>query len=158
MGEAWTREERVEKFWERVVKTPTCWLWTGCTRRGWGLVEIGGRRKTGAHRFAYELATGQPVPQDMHVDHLCRVRPCVRPDHLEVVTPEENARRSRVLPTHCLRGHPLAGENLRREVRDGKPRRRCRACEKLVSGRNRLSPDAIERVAPLLAALAPEGA
>lgn len=84
------------RFWERVHKTESCWLWIGVLRNGYGRIAIksGDRwRRVDAHRFVFELL-GQTVPSDMQVDHLCRVAHCVNPMHLEVVTSAENSRRA----------------------------------------------------------------
>lgn len=82
--------ERFESFIDR---TETCWLWTGSlTYDGYGIFREDNRR-TGAHRFAYEYLIG-PVPDGMQLDHLCRVRNCVNPEHLEPVTGAENTRRA----------------------------------------------------------------
>ena len=71
-----------------------CWLWLGCkTEKGYGLVNKPGHGKYRAHRFSYETFVG-PIPEGLVLDHLCRARACVRPDHLEPVTDLENKRRS----------------------------------------------------------------
>lgn len=84
-----------------------CWLWQlSKNDRGYG---IGGYNSRGehAHRLVYELFVGQ-IPDGLELDHLCRVRHCVNPDHLEVVTHVENMRRSPLLnPTHCRQGHRM---------------------------------------------------
>jgi len=81
------------RFWSYVEKTETCWLWTGhLTDDGYGRLGINGQLVL-AHRFAYELLVG-PIPEGLHLDHLCRVRHCVKPDDLEPVTPAENVRRA----------------------------------------------------------------
>lgn len=82
-----------------------CWLWTGsCDAAGYG--QAFSRRRgtvTKAHRVIWEFCRG-PIPAGLELDHLCRVRNCVNPDHLELVTHTENQRRVR--RTHCRRGHP----------------------------------------------------
>lgn len=66
-----------------------CWLWRG---RAYGS-GYGSYRGQGAHRYLYECFNG-PIPDGLVIDHLCRVRNCVRPDHLQAVTVAENNRRS----------------------------------------------------------------
>ncbi len=74
-----------------------CWTWQRALRNGYGYLSVGGRPENGgrrvyAHRHIYEMANG-PIPSGLHIDHLCRNRACVRPDHLEPVTCTENTRR-----------------------------------------------------------------
>ena len=77
------------RFLDKVEKTDTCWLWTGAVGTS-GYGRIGeGARVLQAHRVAYELFVGR-IPEGLHIDHLCSVRLCVRPDHLEAVTQHEN--------------------------------------------------------------------
>lgn len=102
-----------ERFWPKVLKTETCWLWQGAVNaQGYGKIGLSGMRETrAAHRVAYELCIG-PIPEGLHIDHLCRVRNCVRPDHLEAVTIlENNLRSSRCGVTHCPHGHEYTPEN-----------------------------------------------
>lgn len=97
-----------------------CWLWLGAEQRGYGYIG-----RTPAHRRAYETFVG-PIPAGLHIDHLCSVRACVNPAHLEPVTQEENNRRAyarmrsagvvrRVSEekrkTHCKAGHEFSAEN-----------------------------------------------
>lgn len=110
-----------------------CWLWTGATQsRGYGSFGIGAGRTALAHRVSFELHRG-PIPAGLTIDHLCRVRRCVRPSHLEAVSMRVNLRRGFGIPamnarkTHCLRGHPLSGTNL--ITRRG-GRRQCRTCQR----------------------------
>jgi hypothetical protein len=85
----------LDRFMAKVYKTETCWLWTAAkATNGYGM--FGSLNDvTTAHRWAHELFIG-PIPEGMDVDHLCRVRECVNPEHLEAVTRIENLRRMRV--------------------------------------------------------------
>lgn len=98
-------------FWEKVHKTQTCWLWTGAINTGgYGSCRIG-RRDLKAHRVAYTLLKGS-IPSGLQLDHLCRVRNCVNPDHLEPVTSRVNIHRGvsciaeHAASTTCPQGHP----------------------------------------------------
>ena len=87
------RTPEAERFWSKVNKTDTCWLWIGAIDHGgYGTFGASAGHSRRAHRWAYEAANG-PIPEGLHIDHLCRVRNCVNPDHLEVVTLAENTRR-----------------------------------------------------------------
>jgi hypothetical protein len=79
-----------ERFWTCVQKTDTCWLWTGATVSGYGVVSVSGKVKK-AHRVAYELTYG-PIDSSFHLMHSCDVRRCVRehPDHVHPGTKLEN--------------------------------------------------------------------
>lgn len=83
-----------ERFWAKVDRSDPagCWIWVG-TRLvgGYGKLQYR-KRQLLAHRVAYELVRG-PIPDGLVIDHLCRVRHCVNPDHLEVVESRENTRR-----------------------------------------------------------------
>lgn len=106
-----------ERFWAKVDKTDTCWLWVGATTTaGYGrfTITLGYRKPQSfvqAHRFSYELLIG-PIPAGLTIDHLCRTPACVRPDHLEPVTMRENILRgnsvaaANAAKTHCPQGHP----------------------------------------------------
>lgn len=104
------------------VDVDGCWVWQrGRTKNGYG-------RAAGVytHRLAYELAHG-PIPDGTEIDHLCRVRACCNPAHLEAVTHAENvARGARAMATHCKRGHEYTLANTRL-VPNG---RACRACHR----------------------------
>jgi hypothetical protein len=77
------------RFWSKVTKTETCWIWTGSDNAiGYGRISVDGRLHY-AHRWSYEQARG-PIPDGWVVDHLCRTPQCVNPSHLEAVTHHEN--------------------------------------------------------------------
>ena len=110
------------RFWTKVEFTDTCWLWTAkCLPNGYGRFRIGSladgtRDEAYAHRWAYEFCIA-PIPSGLTIDHLCRVRHCVRPDHLEPVTQQINNLRSdgpsgaHARATHCIHGHPFTEDN-----------------------------------------------
>ncbi len=119
-----------ERFWAKVEKTDGCWLWTAARQpSGYGRFGVSLGRTVFAHRLAYEMAHGA-IPDGLELDHLCRNRGCVRPDHLEPVTHRENLLRGDGIPgrrarqTHCIHGHPFDAANtaIRRGCRE------CRAC------------------------------
>lgn len=110
--------------------TGTCWNWTGALQtRGYGSVGISDGRTSLAHRRSYELLVG-PIPEGLTIDHLCFNKRCINPAHLEPVTGAENTRRSLARQTHCKSGHPLFGENLRIQVRNGNAHRICLTCSR----------------------------
>lgn len=93
-----------------------CWLWIGYVHKnGYATLKWdGGKSSTMAHRASYQ-AFKSNIPDGLVLDHKCKIRSCVNPDHLEPVTYTENNRRSpriKALPTHCKNGHELAGSNL----------------------------------------------
>lgn len=78
-----------DRFWAKVNRTDSCWLWTASkSPRGYGQIRIGGRL-VAAHRYSWELVNG-PIPPGLLADHLCHVRNCVNPSHLRLVTPKQN--------------------------------------------------------------------
>ncbi len=105
-----------------------CWIWTGVVQKSgyarFGAGGVSGRNVLG-HRWSYERHVG-PIPDGYEIDHLCRNKSCVNPEHLEAVTHAENARRSKAR-MFCKRGHRMLGVNLYEH--EGK--RRCNACQKL---------------------------
>jgi hypothetical protein len=108
-----------------------CIIWEGKARvDGYGRKRVGGRKQVLAHRYVYEREVG-PVPEGMTLDHLCRVRDCVNPAHLEPVPFRENVLRGvgptarNAHKTHCEHGHEFTPENTYRR-RDGG--RDCRKC------------------------------
>lgn len=134
-----TRGQNVKLTWEYIrqrIKGQTrvsecgCWEWTGpLLTSGYG--RLLGRM---AHRYSYEAHIG-PIPIGLDIDHLCRNRPCVNPEHLEPVTRKENLtrgigiqeqKRRAALRMSCGRGHALAGDNVYIRPSDGV--KVCRVC------------------------------
>lgn len=130
----------MERFWGKVDRSGDCWLWTAgrFAGTGYGMFWLDGRTRL-AHRVAYELAVG-PIPAGKQLDHLCRVKACVRPEHLEPVSGSENtlrgdspeASRQRAAErTTCRAGHPWVDLYI---YPDG--RRTCRICRAIAHRRS----------------------
>ncbi len=121
------------RFWSQVEFTEACWNWTG-SQNGTGYGRFWDGTNTYAHRWSYEFCVG-PIPDGLQIDHLCRNRGCVNPEHLEAVTPQTNTLRGvgltaqNAVKTHCVRGHPYNEANTYYE----KKGRQCRVCTKLRS-------------------------
>lgn len=117
------------------VNTDECWLYAGnITDVGYGRLQLPTGRYL-VHRLTYEQFVDK-IPEGFDIDHLCRIRSCVNPEHLEAVTRKENILRGEGLAavnarkTHCSKGHPYTGHNLYYVVQsnDGLRRRKCRIC------------------------------
>jgi HNH endonuclease len=144
-----------ERFWAKVNKNGPvpdyaphlgpCWLWTagGHKRSGYGLYRTSRRygkpRSLYVHRVSYVASTGRPIPERLEIDHLCRVRRCVNPAHLEAVTRkvniergtayESNRRRCAAI-THCPKKHEYTPENTYYYPNGARACRTCRREEK----------------------------
>lgn len=120
-----------ERFWAKVDAEGDCWIWTGSKTNGYGRFSDGGH--IFAHRWSWQRLVGE-IPDEGTIDHLCRTRACVNPDHLEVVSLLENlsrgespsARNGR--KTRCIHGHLLTPDNTAYDARAGK--RSCRVCNR----------------------------
>ena len=143
-GEQMALRRTALQSWIRYVEfTATCWLWTG-SKTDRGYPSFGARKESPtlssrAHRFSYEMFVG-PIPDDMELDHLCRVRHCVNPFHLEIVNHRENVLRGtsplavNAAKDRCIRGHWLVEGNIYHRKSGGL--RACRQCH-LDSGKAR---------------------
>lgn len=123
-------------FEKNIMRLPFsgCWIWMGrITPEGYAHASYD-RRGWAIHRLLYQLFRGPILSETL--DHLCRVRCCVNPWHLEQVTRGENVMRGigitaqNARKTECVHGHPLSGDNLLLETRTGGPLKRlCRICK-----------------------------
>jgi hypothetical protein len=148
----------LHRVFENVEPTGFCWLWTGGMNNcGYGQVTFRGRTHS-AHRVVWELLIG-PIAKGLQLDHLCHVRSCVNPDHLEPVTKSENMRRAGIrngwikgvkptrkpkeehkvrsnvaTATHCKHGHDLAAVGIYETMVKSRQQtvRLCLACKKRV--------------------------
>lgn len=132
-------EERRKLFWSRVDKAGPlpdyrpdlgqCWVWKGGGGGGYGLFWDGDTTR-GAHRIAYEELVG-PIPEGAELDHLCRVRTCVRPDHTEPVDHQVNTTRgvsfvaTNAVKSVCAHGHTY---DLLNTYVNPRGSRECRIC------------------------------
>ena len=109
----------------KVCPDTGCWLWQKSkSRDGYGWTSLNHKTHQ-AHRLVYKLLCGEPLP-GLVCDHLCSVRHCVNPAHIELVTPGENIRRSPVTPAGQDRCTKCGGEF--QLIGKAKPQRRCKAC------------------------------
>jgi hypothetical protein len=121
----------VERFLNKVCKTENCWLWTGAIHtNGYGVIGVGSRtdntrRTEYAHRLSYMFYVA-PIAEGMEIDHVCRNRVCVNPDHLRVVTHKDNIVYR--YDDKCAKGHPFTEDNTYYRKDNGY--RQCRACRR----------------------------
>lgn len=106
-----------ERFFDFVDKRGGCWIWNGAqTSAGYSQFQVNKRTVYG-HRWSYKHFVGE-IKKGLTVDHICRIRSCVNPKHLEAVTNKENILRG-IAPsainsrkTHCVHGHKLSSDNI----------------------------------------------
>jgi len=134
-GHMQLRTQEAYRVEDRGYSGGPCWIWQRYINdQGYGVVgHKGGTVR--AHREMYEKMV-RPIPEGLELDHLCRVRSCVNPDHLEPVTSAENIRRNEsptsvtVREGRCRRGHDLSGPDaVYVHTKTGK--RQCKACNRL---------------------------
>lgn len=108
------------------IRENGCWEWDAHVMwSGYGLFWAEGKTRR-AHRWAYGKLIG-PIPEGLHLDHLCKSKTCVNPQHLEPVTPAENMRRTQ--KEACIYGHPKTGKNL--YIAPKSRQRQCRECHRI---------------------------
>lgn len=107
-------------FESKIQKGKECWTWKGCVYKstGYGVLQHK-RLRYYAHRLSYSYYVAKPT-KGMFIDHICRNRMCVNPAHLREVTPRINSIENskgvtakNAGKTHCFKGHPLSGDNLK---------------------------------------------
>ncbi len=129
------KADTTQRFWDKVNKTHSCWNWIGGKdSSGYGVFRD--KIITSSHRFSYQLHKDK-IPNGLEIDHLCRNRSCVNPDHLEVVTHQENTKRGNAglherIKTHCPQGHEYDKENTQITThKNGNYKRSCRMCNNI---------------------------
>lgn len=129
----------IKRFWDKVDKSGSCWEWVGAkTSSGYGNVIWFGKNAV-AHRVSYQIIKGD-IPDGFDLDHLCRNRACVNPEHLEPVSRRENLLRGNTIPskhsqkTHCPQGHEYTPENT--YIYKKTNSRYCKTCRAKYSNRS----------------------
>ena len=160
----------LRRFWAKVDKDGSvpeyaphlgpCWVWTASRdTKGYGKIWKTGKQGMWiAHRLSYDIANGLPDDSELVLDHLCRVRHCVNPAHLEPVTQRENTLRGEAPPayeiyrTHCPYGHEYSEANTYRWA--GQPeQRKCATCRATRSKQRRIDAQTAEYIEARIAEL-----
>lgn len=137
-GAARKPRDRKAILLKKVLKDENgCWVWQGAVFKkptgNYGMIRIGpagGSKTYKAHRISYEVFVGD-IPKGLEIDHTCRNKLCINPEHLEPVTHTENMhRRLDVFKSHCKHGHEMSEGNTYIEPNGD---RHCRACKKTKS-------------------------
>ena len=132
-------QELPERFWTKVNKTDSCWLWTGKIDDGYGRFQIGPKLYL-VHRLAFAMLNHK-LGENTQVDHLCKVRNCINPKHLDEVTSKENTRRGLIKkyntdPNKCPYGHDYDREIPGKA--EGSVYKNCSKCRKHRHAQKRL--------------------
>ena len=127
-----------QRFYGKVATDGDCWVWmAGTHREGYGWFRADGRDVL-AHRWSYEFLRS-PIPEGLVLDHLCRVRACVNPWHLEPVSDRTNIKRGEGLwvinsrKTHCIRDHEFTPANTGLDRRGN---RYCKSCRRILNAQS----------------------
>lgn len=110
-----TTPELMSHFWSKVEIRGGCWIWTGSTPEGYGMIRLNSKNLR-AHRISWSFFYGRP-DSGLGIDHLCRTTQCVNPLHLELTTQKENILRGNspfaknAAKTHCKMGHEFTDAN-----------------------------------------------
>lgn len=139
-------KEDLDRFWSKVKKRRNgCWEWTSIFKTGGYPYFTFGFQAFRAHRLSYAWAHPDVDMTGLQIDHLCRNRACVNPEHLDLVTAKTNTWRSASIQalnarkTHCIHGHKFDEANtaLVWSVRDQAYYRTCRACNRAKQAKHR---------------------
>ncbi len=131
----WELSKGDDRLWPKVDTSGDCWEWLAYRNpAGYGIFSYGGRERR-AHRVVWQVLVGE-ISDGLEIDHLCRNRGCVNPDHLEPVTRLENLRRGIQRSgnsgmSHCRRGHPFTEDNTYLWKNSVRFKRVCLMCAKL---------------------------
>lgn len=139
----------LERFTSKFTVSTGCWNWGACIlKNGYGQTYWNGKRDY-AHRVSYQIYKGE-IPDGLVIDHLCRNKACVNPEHLELVSQSENVLRGWRLAHQngvpvkynprpsCTRGHLFVPENIKLKSRNKYLFRMCRICNRAARKRNRI--------------------
>lgn len=130
-----------EKIVDKFILIDDCWVWTGSKGRGYGKISMKDDTTVLAHRAMYEALVG-PIPKHLELDHLCRNRSCVNPDHLEPVTHVENQIRANnpimmnKFKKYCINGHEFTEINT--YLRKDRNSRECKTCRNEANIKHKL--------------------
>lgn len=133
------KSEAIERFYSQTIISNNCWEWTGhIMNAGYGALSTNSGTQL-VHRYAYKQFIGE-IPDKMTIDHLCKNKLCVNPDHLEIVTRTENIRRCGLVGVakveaskkYCNKGHSykLYGVRYKNGYTDYGTRKFARRCTK----------------------------
>lgn len=143
-------QQNLDRFNNKINKTPTCWEWTGAkNNKGYGCLAVN-KQKWLAHRLSYTITKGQ-IPAGQIICHTCDNPHCVNPQHLFAGTHTDNIKDmltknrqgTNLRPkTHCRKGHPFTHENTyHRKNTDGTTHQNCKTCRNTNRKNNRNNPE-----------------